>query len=181
CTHLVLLLPHPFPYPTLFRSRPRAAPHRHDGTAPVADRRSREPGPRGLADRGAAAASAAFDVGRRPGLPAHPGGLRAVPRGQPGVPGRARDVRRSGRGMLAAVAPVDALGVVRMSGTRAVLLAVAVRTGLDRCVSATPGEPATHRTGRHRQTLGAEEPEPPRGTRRVAARVPGRAGDPDPS
>ena len=88
------------------RLRPPA--HRHDGAAPAAQRRPRPPGTRAVADRGAAAAAAARDVGRQPDLRAAERGLLRAPRREPRVHGHplhgCRHASRSAGGSCASPA-----------------------------------------------------------------------------
>src|SRR5262249_45993290 len=109
-----------------------------------------------------------------------PGGLRAAPRLPPRVHGGPLRGRRPGRGVLAAAAAVDALGLLRVPRAPAGLLRLAGRAGLDRRLPPAPAQPAADRPARPRPPLGAQEPQPPVRARRAAARLPGRAGDPDP-
>src|SRR2546421_12659515 len=83
--------------------------------------------------------------------------------------------------MLAAAAPVAAFGVLRDTGALTELLKVVGATGLDAGISAASQEPSADWAQRRRQTVGAEEPEPPVRTRRVDEDVPGRPCDPDAS
>ena len=159
--------------------RHRAAPDRHHGAAPAARRRPRAPRAGDVAHPGARAAPAAGDLGGQPGVPADPGGLRAAPRRASRVHGRALHGGRPGGGVLAAAAAVDAVGLLRVPGPPADLLALAARAGLDRRLPQAPAQPAAHRPARPRPPLGAEEPQPPVRARRAARRLPGRAGDPD--
>ena len=107
------------------------------------------------------------------------GRLRPAPRGASRVHGGALHRGRPGRGVLAAAAAVDALGLLRVPGPPAGLLGVAAGPGLDRRVPAAPPQPAADRAERRRPPLGAEEPEPPVRAGRAAGGLPGRAGDPD--
>src|ERR1700734_1420581 len=83
--------------------------------------------------------------------------------------------------MLAAAAPVAAFGLLRDTGASAELLEVVGATGLGAGVSAASQESSVDRAERCRQTVGAEEPEPPVRTRRVDADVSRRPGNPDTS
>ena len=159
--------------------RHRAAQDRHHRAAPAARRGPGAPGPGAVAGRGAAAPAAAADLGGQPGLPVHPGRLRAAPRRAPRVHGGALHGRRPGRGVLAAAAAVDALDLLGVPGPPAVLLRLAARPGLDRRVPAAPAQPAADRPG-DRAPLGAEEPQPPVRAGRAAGGLPGRADRADP-
>ena len=114
-------------------------------------------------------------VFQRTRRPVHQGAQR-----EPRVHGPALHDRRRGRGVLAAAAPVAAVGVLRDAGAPPDLLAVAGAAGLDQAVSAAPQEPAADRAERPREALGAEEPEPPVRARRAARGLSRRAGHPVP-
>src|SRR5262249_56516103 len=98
----------------------------------------------------------------------------------PGVRGGPLPGGRRGGGVLAAAAAVDALVLLRVPGAPAGLPRLAGRAGLDGRLPPAPAQPAADRPARPRPPLGAEEPQPPVRARRPAARLPGRAGDPDP-
>src|SRR4030088_2143717 len=96
--------------------------------------------------------------GGQPGVPADSGELRAASHRPSRVHGRALHGGRSGRGMLAAAAAVDAVDLLRVPGPPAGLLRVAARAGLDRRIPQAPAQPAAHRPARRRPALGAQEP-----------------------
>ena len=91
-------------------------------------------------------------------------------RGEPRLHRAALHDRRRGGGVLAAAAPVAALGVLRDARAPADVLAVAGAAGLDQAVSAAPQEPSADRPQRAREALGAEEPQPPVRARRACSR-----------
>ena len=99
--------------------RHRPAAHRHHCAAPAAERRPSASGPGAVVGRVSAAAPAARNLVGEPGFPA---ARRAVHQGaqrEPGLHRAALHDRRRRRGVLAAAAPVAALGVLRDAGAHA--------------------------------------------------------------
>ena len=163
---------------TDLRLRPSA--HRHHRVAPTAQRRPRPPGTGAVAHRGAAAASAAGDVGRQPDLRRAERGLLRAPGREPRVHGDPLHGCRHGRGVLADPAPVGQVDQLRVPRPHPGVLRVAGAAGLDRRLRTAPGQPAADRAQRPRQAMGAEEPVPPRGAGRAHVGLPGRADRADP-
>src|SRR5271154_5392653 len=83
--------------------------------------------------------------------------------------------------MLAAVAAVAALGVLRDVGTPTQLFKVAVAAGLDAGIPAAPQEPSADRAQRCRQAVGAEKPQSSVRTGRADVDLSRRARHPDTS
>ena len=79
---------------------------------PAAHRRPAAPGSRAVAGRVPAAPAAARNLVAEPGLPADRRAIRQGARGEPGLHRAALHDRRRGGGVLAAAAPVAALGVL---------------------------------------------------------------------
>ena len=102
--------------------RHRPAPHRHHRAAPAAGRRPAPSGPGAVAGRVPAAPPAARNLVGEPGFPAARCPVHQGARGEPGLHGPALHDRRRGGGVLAAAAPVTALGVLRDAGAPADVL-----------------------------------------------------------
>ena len=92
--------------------------------------------------------------------------------GESGLHRPALHDRRRGGGVLAAAAPVAAFGVLRDAVPSAHVLTVAGQAGLDEGVSAASQEPATDRSQRRREAVGAQESEPSVRARRNFRDVP---------
>ena len=160
--------------------RLRPAPHRHHRPAPAAQRRPRAPGARAVADRGAAAAAAARDLGREPDLRRAQRRLLRAPHREPRVHGDPLHGRLERRGVLADPAPVRQVDRLRVARLRPGVLRLAGEAGLDRRLRAAQGQPAADRAQRPREAVGAEEPVAPRRARRDHGGLPRRADRADP-
>ena len=107
--------------------RHRAAAHRYHGSAPPAVRRSATPGSGTVAGGVPAAPAAPGNLAGQPGFRPARRAVQEGARREPRLHRPALHDRRRGGGVLAAAAPVAALGVLRDPGARAHLFAVAGR------------------------------------------------------
>src|SRR6202012_4810967 len=103
--------------------------------APAARRRPCAPRPAPVAPPGPPTASTARHLGIKTAFPQAPGAGYPDPQRQPGLSGPAFQGRLRAGGVLAVVAPVAALGVLRDAGAPAELLGVAVEPGLEAGIS----------------------------------------------